>query len=65
MIGDARLPEDAEWVKNRLARWPDWVLNGKSSPSGRFTFTHIRPYTKDSPLLSSGLLGPVRLRVER
>lgn len=65
MIGDARLPEDAEWTKNGLAGWPEWVLNGKPSPTGRFTFTHIRPYTKDSPLLPSGLLGPVRLRIER
>lgn len=65
MIGDARMPEDAEWVKNRLARWPDWVLKGGASPAGRYTFTHIRPYTKDSPLQPSGLLGPVRLRVQR
>lgn len=62
MIGDERLPEDAEWVKNRLARWPDWVLEGRKSPAKRYTFTHIRLYTKDSPLLRSGLLGPVRLR---
>jgi hypothetical protein len=65
MIGDAGLPDDAEWAGNRLKRWPDWLLDGKTSPTGRFTFTHIRPYKKDSPLLSSGLLGPVRLRVER
>ncbi|MCL4401223.1 MAG: hypothetical protein M1436_00975 [Acidobacteria bacterium] len=65
MIGDEHLPEDAEWKKGRLVRWPDWVLEGKSSPTGRYTFTHIRPYKKDSPLLVSGLLGPVRLRLER
>jgi hypothetical protein len=61
MIGDEALPEDAEWNKGRLVRWPDWVLQGKSSPTGRYTFTHIRPYTKATPLLPSGLLGPVRL----
>ena len=65
MIGDASLPDDAEWAGNRLKRWPDWLLDGKPSPTGRFTFTHIRPYKKDSPLQPSGLLGPVRLRVER
>ncbi len=65
MIGDAGLAEDAEWVKNRLARWPEWVLNGAASPAGRYTFTHIRPYTKDSPLQASGLLGPVRLLIQR
>jgi hypothetical protein len=28
-----------------------------------YTFTDFRPFTKDSPLLESGLLGPVRLSV--
>jgi integrase len=33
------------------------------SPSGKhYTWTNIRKYTKDSPLLPSGLLGPVVLR---
>jgi len=64
MIGDSSLPEDAEWSRNRLVRWPQWVLEGKPSPAGRYTFTHLKLYMKDSPLLPSGLLGPVRLLVE-
>jgi hypothetical protein len=61
MIGDERREQDAEWVKNRLAMWPEWLLRGEKSPKGRYTFTHVRLYKADSPLLRSGLLGPVRL----
>ncbi len=62
MIGDAALPEDAEWTeKGRLQAWPQWLLDGEASPAGRITFTHVRTYSKDAPLLPSGLLGPVRL----
>ncbi|MBI4892672.1 MAG: hypothetical protein HY821_18755 [Acidobacteria bacterium] len=62
MIGDAALPEDAEWnEKGRLKAWPQWLLDGRSSPTGRITFTHVRTYSKDAPLLPSGLLGPVRI----
>jgi hypothetical protein len=28
----------------------------------RFTWSSYEPYTKDSPLLKSGLLGPVKLQ---
>ena len=43
-----------------IAAWPRWLVEGKPRPkSGRFTFTTWRFYTKDSPLLESGLLGPV------
>jgi hypothetical protein len=42
-----------------------WVnrLVGDEQPSAekRYTFSTLRPYTKDSPLLESGLLGPVTL----
>ena len=31
----------------------------------RFTRTNIRKLTKDTPLMDSGLLGPVRLLVEQ
>jgi len=42
-------------------KWPDWVLNKEPRPSQRFTFTSWKHYSKDSPLLSSGLLGPVTI----
>jgi hypothetical protein len=61
IIGDEQLPPDCEWNGNALKQWPDWLLQGRPSPTGRFTFTTWHAFTKDSPLLPSGLLGPVRL----
>jgi hypothetical protein len=42
--------------------WPNRMI-GDLQPSStkRYTFTDYKPYTKDSPLLESGLLGPVTL----
>jgi hypothetical protein len=66
MIGDEHLPLDCE-LRNgtSIARWPDWLLQGKPSPAGRVTFSSWRSWTKDSPLLESGLLGPVTLQAEQ
>jgi hypothetical protein len=70
MIGDEQMPEDSERDPNVslygmrgpvLVRWPQWLLEGKSSPTGRYTFTTWKHWPKDSPLLESGLLGPVTL----
>jgi hypothetical protein len=61
LIGDEQLPPDCEWKGKQLKEWPQWLLDGKPSPTGRFTFTTWHHYTKDSPLLESGLLGPVTL----
>jgi hypothetical protein len=61
LIGDEQLPADCEWDGDRLKEWPQWLLDGKPSPSGRLTFTTWHHWKKDSPLLESGLLGPVRL----
>jgi len=61
LIGDAHLPEDAEWDGPQLRRWPQWLLEGKPSPTGRLTFTTWKHWGKDDPLFESGLLGPVRL----
>jgi hypothetical protein len=62
LIGDEQLPPDCEWNGERLKAWPQWLLDGKPSPTGRLTFTTWHHWTKDSPLLESGLLGPVTLR---
>ena len=62
LIGDEQLPPDREWNGKELKAWPQWLLDGKPSPTGRFTFTTWHHWTKDSPLLESGLLGPVTLR---
>jgi hypothetical protein len=62
VIGDEQLPADCEWDGDRLKAWPQWLLDGKPSPTGRLTFTTWHHLKKDSPLLPSGLLGPVTLR---
>jgi hypothetical protein len=63
LIGDEREPPDAEYASGgNLIRWPAWLLEGKPRPSGgRLTFSTWKHYDKDSPLLPSGLLGPVRV----
>jgi hypothetical protein len=62
LIGDEQLPPDCEWDGTQLKAWPSWLLDGQPSPTGRLTFTTWHHYTKDSPLLESGMLGPVTLR---
>ena len=62
LIGDEQLPPDCEWNGKELKAWPQWFLDGKPSPTGRLTFTTWHHWTKDSPLLTSGLLGPVTLQ---
>lgn len=57
LIGDEFLPDDG--IKG--GKWPEWLLNNSERTSGRYTFTTHRYYRKDSPLLESGLLGPVRI----
>ena len=63
LIGDEQLPADCVWDNNNLAlsQWPEWLLEGKPSPTGRLTFTTWHHWKKDDALLPSGLLGPVRL----
>lgn len=62
MIGDEQLPDDSERNENgTLKKWPQWLLDGKPSPAGRYTFTSWRMWKKDSPLQESGLIGPVRI----
>ncbi|MCC6728771.1 MAG: hypothetical protein IT208_05470 [Chthonomonadales bacterium] len=62
LIGDEQLPPEVQWNGPAIARWPDWLVEGKPRPkTDRITFTTWRFYTKDSPLLESGLIGPVTL----
>ena len=68
LIGDERLPDDIEWARGGFwahagpEAWPAWLLNGQPRPSGRKTFTTWHYFNKSSPLLESGLLGPVTVR---
>jgi len=63
-IGDEHLPEDSDRNPNgTLKSWPQWLQEGKPSPTGRYTFTTWRLWKKDDPLVESGLLGPVTLHL--
>ena len=57
LIGDEQKPNDG--VVNR--QWPQWLLDGTPRTSGRYTFTTHQYYKADSPLLKSGLLGPLKI----
>jgi hypothetical protein len=62
-IGDELLPEDSDrTAEGNLNTWPDWLLQGKSSPAGRYTFTSWRLWKMGEPLQPSGLIGPVIIR---
>jgi hypothetical protein len=61
-IGDEQLPDDCDRNANgTLKSWPQWLLDGKPSPSGRYTFSSWKLWKKGDPLQESGLLGPVTL----
>lgn len=70
LIGDEQLPtEDSFGVEDErgveaagITRLPEWYRQGRPKPpGGRITFATWRFYSKDEPLLASGLLGPVRV----
>ena len=67
-IGDEQLPEDSDrkpggpWSNSTLNVWPQWLQEGKPSPTGRFTFSTWRLWKKTDPLAESGLLGPVTIQ---
>ena len=71
LVGDEQEPPDAEWspahygteTGTYLKKFPEWFVKKQPRPSGgRYCFTTWNYFTKDSPLVSSGLLGPVKLQ---
>lgn len=67
LIGDEQFPPDGEYgppgQDGRILEWPQWLLAGKPRPEPRrLTFSSWKHYSKDSPLLESGLLGPVMVK---
>lgn len=80
MIGDEQYPDDLEWsepeiytyanppaeIGRYLLSQPDWLINGTPRPSpNRKTVGCFKFFKKGSPLLPSGLLGPVTLSIEK
>jgi len=71
LIGDEQEPADVLWEKGDpkmnggyfLKEFPEWLLRKEARPStSRHAFTTWNYFhDKDSPLSSSGLLGPVRV----
>ena len=68
LIGDEQLPPENEYKKfgskgSGIVEFPEWFRQGASKPAGgRVTFATWRHFDKDSPLLESGLIGPVVIR---
>lgn len=63
LIGDEQYADDCEWNGITIKRWPDWMVKGEPRPvPQRLAFTTWKHWHKDSPLLPSGLIGPVVLR---
>jgi len=74
LIGDEQLPDPDKFApgggtsgrdglfSGYIEQLPDWYINGQPKPvNGRIAFTTWKHYTKNSPLLESGLIGPVKL----
>jgi hypothetical protein len=74
LIGDEQQPEENKYssgvlgsfgalANGAIAELPEWYKQGKPKPeSPRVAFSTWKHYQKDSPLLESGLIGPVTLR---
>jgi hypothetical protein len=55
-------PDEKVALGRPLKEIPSWLTAGQPRPSaGRYTFVTWNFYKKDSPLLESGLLGPVQV----
>lgn len=69
LVGDEQFPPDFEFGTDRgadrgraIKGYPDWFLSGKTRPqAGRKGFVTWYYHRSDTPLIPSGLLGPVRL----
>lgn len=68
LIGEERFPPNDGGYKLGPHRatdltMPEWYVNNEPRPAGkRTTFTTAPFYKKDSPLMASGLIGPVEIK---
>ena len=58
LIGDSKYPDNGVVDE----QWPEWLLKGKPRNSKRLTFASYNFYDEKSPLLKSGLVGPVTIQ---
>ena len=73
VIGDEQLPADlryetkgSKFTIGRLAEYPSWMNSGaQPEKRKRVTFYTWKHYEADSPLVESGLMGPVTLEIYR
>ncbi|AJR04502.1 hypothetical protein AW14_13410 [Siansivirga zeaxanthinifaciens CC-SAMT-1] len=65
LIGDEQLPSDYKYKGSVVNEWPEWLLNNTDRPTNRVTFAAFKHWHKDSKLLQSGLLGPVKIIVSK
>lgn len=61
LIGDEGLSLDYERDGNKISAFPEWLTKNKNRPSERTTFPSWKHWKADDALLTSGLLGPVRI----
>ncbi len=72
LVGDEQFPADFEWGTDRgadrgraMKAYPDWFIKKQPRPEqGRKGFVVWYYHRKDTPLLPSGLIGPVTLAPE-
>ncbi|MFB6343224.1 glycosyl hydrolase [Saccharicrinis sp. FJH62] len=62
LIGDEYLPVENKYTTNKnIEELPQWFVNNQPKPGNRKAFSVWRSYTKEEPLVDSGILGPVKL----
>ena len=76
MVGDEQEPDDVEWsepvafgaapnsptIGRFMKEVPEWFSQGQPRPSKRKAIVSFKFFEKDTPLLRSGLIGPVVLK---
>jgi len=72
MVGDEQEPDDVEWsepmafgtsyIGRFMKEIPSWLRQGLPRPTKRKTVVSMKFFDKDTPLLRSGLIGPVALQ---
>ena len=65
LIGDEQLALDYERRGPHIKDWPEWLLNNTNRPTERVTLAAFKHYNKNSELLPSGLIGPVKIIVSK